>query len=117
MNRVDVEDLGRADDGGNVEITLRGRRWSNAGGFVGKTNVQRISIDVAMNGDGLDAHLLASPDDATRDLAAICDQDLFELARIECHRSLATKKHKRQKILSSCLLCSSVPYCGLIPKS
>src|ERR1051326_833031 len=97
MNRIDIEDLSGADDSGNVQITLRGRRWSDTGSFVGKTNVQRIAIHVAMNSDRLDAHLLASPDNATRDLAAIRDQDLLKLAWIECHRSLATKKHKTHK--------------------
>src|SRR6185436_19977822 len=61
MDRIDVEDLSGADDGGNVEITLRGRRWSNTRRFVGETDVQRIAIDVAVNSDSLDTHLLASP--------------------------------------------------------
>jgi hypothetical protein len=108
MNRVDIEDLSGADDGGNVEITLRGRCWSNASGFVGKTNVQRIAIDVTVNSDGLDAHLLASPDNATRDLAAIRDQDLLKLARIECHRNTCHKKAQKAQNVFLCLLCSSV---------
>jgi hypothetical protein len=66
--------------------------------------VQRIAIDVAVNSDGLDTHLLASPDNATRDLTAIRDQDLFELARIECHKYLPQKSTKRTKCFL-CLLC------------
>src|SRR6185369_573917 len=92
MNRIDVEDLSGADDGGDVEITLRGRRWSNARGFVGEANVQRIAIDVAVNGDRLDAHLFAGPDDATGNLAAIGDQDLLELARIKSHQKSSPQK-------------------------
>src|SRR6476646_6276514 len=99
MNRIDVEDLGGADDGGNVEITLRGRRWSNAGCFVGEADVQRIAVDVAVNSDRLDAHLLAGPDDATGNLAAIGDQDFLELARIKGHKIFATKKHKMHKFM------------------
>src|SRR5690349_16814807 len=56
MDRVDVEDLGSADDGGNVQITLSRRRWSDASGFVGEPHVQRIAIDVAVDRDGLDSH-------------------------------------------------------------
>src|ERR1041384_1357749 len=97
MNRVDVEDLSRADDRGNVQVTLRGRRWSNAGGFVGETDVQRIAIDVAVNGDSLDAHLLARPNNATGDLAAIGDQDFLELARIKSHRKVPQKNTKGTK--------------------
>src|SRR5689334_7805338 len=99
MNRIDVEDLRGADDGGNVEIALRGRRWSNARCFVGETDVQRIAIDVAVNGDRLDAHLLASPDNATGNLAAIGDQDFLELAWIKSHEIRATKKHKMHKLI------------------
>jgi hypothetical protein len=50
-----------------------------------------------MNSDGLNTHLLASPDDATRDLAAIRDQDFFELARIKSHNYSATIRHKKHK--------------------
>src|SRR3954447_1258463 len=106
MNRIDVEDLSGADDGGNVEITLRGRRWSNTCGFVGEAHVQRIAIDVAVNGDRLDAHLLAGPDDATSNLAAIGYQDLLELARIKSHqKNLATKRHKKHR-KSFCAFCA-----------
>ena len=71
--------LKKVDDGGNVEITLRGRRWSNARGFVGEANVQRIAIDVAVNGDRLDAHLLAGPDYPAGDLAAVCYKNFLDL--------------------------------------
>ena len=77
MDRVDVEDLSRADDRGNVQITLRGRCWSNAGGFVGEANVQRIAIDVAVNGDLMPISLQVQM--TRRDLAAIGDQDLLNL--------------------------------------
>src|SRR4029079_15561949 len=99
MNRIDVEYLSRADDGGNVEITLRGRRWSNTRGFVGEAHVQRIAIDVAVNGDRLDAHLLAGPDDATSNLAAIGDQDLLELARIKSHKKMRRKKAQKTQVV------------------
>src|SRR5215212_3512223 len=92
MNRIDVEDLSRADDCRNVQVALRRRRWSNARGFIGKTDMKRISIDVAVNGDSLNAHLLAGPNDAASDLAAISDQDLLELAWIEGHKTMRHKK-------------------------
>ena len=68
-----------------------------------------------MNGDRLDAHLLARPDDATSDLAAIGDQDLLELARIEMPSEIRHKKHKSANEFTSFV--PFVPYCGLIPKS
>src|SRR5262249_24817210 len=92
-----------------IQVALRGRCWSNAGCLVGKTDVQRIAIDVAVNSDCLDSHLLAGPDNATGNLAAVCDQDLFELARIESHKKPATKKHKTHKMF----LVPFVPFCDL----
>src|SRR6185295_2768596 len=94
MNRIDVKDFRGADDGRNVEITLGRRCWSNAGCLVGETNVQRVTIDVTMNGDRLDAHLLAGPDNATGNLASIGDQDLLEFARIKCHINSQQKSTK-----------------------
>src|SRR5215217_940602 len=107
MNRIDVEDLSRADDCRNVQVALRRRRWSNARGFIGETDMKRISIDVAVNGDSLNAHLLAGPNDAASDLAAVSDQDLLELAWIEGHKQCATKKHKMHKKFS-CAFCASL---------
>ena len=72
--------------------------------------MQRISIDVAVNRDRLNAHFFAGPDDATSDLATIGDQDLLELARIKSHqKTLAAKKHKTHKIV----FVPFVPFCGL----
>ena len=70
--------------------------------------MQRVAIDVAVNSDSLDAHLLAGPDDATGDLATIGDQDLFELARIESHKNLPQKGTKR-----TIPFVPFVPLCGL----
>src|SRR6185369_6728479 len=41
MDRIDVEDLSGADDGRNVEITLRRGRWPNARRFISEPHVQR----------------------------------------------------------------------------
>src|SRR5215212_6757052 len=108
MNRVDVEDLSRADDCWNVQVALRGRSWPNARGFIGKTDMKRVSINVAVNGDSLDAHFLARPNDAASDLAAVSDQDFLELAWIERHKQCATKKQKCTK----CFLVLFVLLCG-----
>ena len=58
---------------GMFEITL-GRRWrTNTKRFIGKTHMQGFAIGLGVHGDGLDAHLLARPDDPDGDLAAIGD--------------------------------------------
>jgi hypothetical protein len=57
-----------------------------------------------MHGDGLDAHLFAGPDNATGNLAAICDQDLLEFARIKSHKKLPQKSTESTK--SFCAFCA-----------
>jgi hypothetical protein len=97
MNCIDVKDLCRADDRGDIQITLRGGCWSNTSGLIGKTNVQRISIDVAMNSDSLNSHFFTRPDNATSDFAAIGYQYLSELASTESHDQI----NRRKKLTSS----------------
>src|SRR5690349_18920103 len=94
MNRVDIKDFRGADDCRDIEITLGRWCWSNTRCFVGETNVEGIAIDVAVNGDRLDAHLLAGPDDATSNLATIGDQDLLKFARIKSHINSPQKSTK-----------------------
>src|SRR5689334_7002666 len=62
-----------------------------------------------MNGDRLDSHFLAGPDDAAGNLAAIGDQDLFELARIESHKKSPQKSTSSTKRMLVLL----VPFCDL----
>ena len=74
MDRVGMDDLGRRDDVGDVEIGFgRGRR-PDADGFVGKPDVHRVGVGGRMDRDGLDAHFVAGAVDAQRDLAAVGDQ-------------------------------------------
>jgi hypothetical protein len=61
--------------------------------------MQRIAIDVTVNGDRLDAHLLAGPDDATGNLAAIGDQNLLKLARIKSHKKMRRKKAQKTQVV------------------
>jgi hypothetical protein len=47
--------------------------------------MKRITIDIAMDRNGTDAHLLARPDNATGNLAAVSDQDLLKLSDFRFH--------------------------------
>ena len=78
MDGVDVGDLGGADDRGNVEIAARAFGRADADGFVGEAHVQAVAVGFRIDGDGLDAQILAGADDANGDLAAIGDQDFLE---------------------------------------
>src|SRR5262249_48444765 len=92
MNSINVKDLRRANDCGNIQVTLRGRSWSNTSGLIGKTHVQGISIHVAMHSDCLDTHFLTRPDNATGNFAAVGYQYLFELASVERHEQIIWPK-------------------------
>jgi hypothetical protein len=46
--------------------------------------VQRVAIYVAVHGNGADAHLFASPNDATGNLAAVGDEN-FSKATLSVH--------------------------------
>jgi hypothetical protein len=71
MNGVNVCDFGRADHRRNIEIALRQLRWAYANRFVGKANVQRISVGLAVDRDLADAEFFARANNAQRNLAAI----------------------------------------------
>ena len=71
VDRIDIRDLGGADHRRNVEIALRQLRRTNANGFVGKTDVQRIPVSLAIDCDRADAEFLACANDTQGYLAAI----------------------------------------------
>ena len=78
MHRVDVGDLRRADDRGNIQITQRELRRPDADGLVGKAHGQRVAVGLAVNRNGADAQLLARANHAQGNLSAIGNQNLLE---------------------------------------
>ncbi len=78
MDGINVGDFGGGDDRGDVQVALRRGGGADADGLVGEAHVQRVAVGGRMHRDRLDAHLLARPDDAARDLAAVRDQDFAE---------------------------------------
>ena len=79
VDRVGVRDLGRRDDVGDVEIGFGRARRADADRLVGQTHVHRVGVGGRMDRDRLDAHFVRGAVDAQRDLAAIGDQDLFDV--------------------------------------
>ena len=71
MNRVHVGDLRRADHRGNVQIAFLQTGRPNADGFVGKANMQRVAVGLAIDGDRLDAEFLAGANDPQGNLPAV----------------------------------------------
>jgi len=75
MDRVAPRALGDLDDPRGMEVALAGRRRANRIGGVGRANMQRVAVDIAVNRDRSDAEVVAGADDTERDLAAIGDED------------------------------------------
>ena len=55
MDGVHIRDFRRANYRGNIEVALRQLRRANADGFVGKLNVQRVAVSLAINRHGANA--------------------------------------------------------------
>jgi hypothetical protein len=78
MHRLDVGDFGRTDDCGDIQIALRQLRRPNADRLIGKADVQRIAVGLAVDRNRADAQLLARTDHAQCNFSAIGNQYLFE---------------------------------------
>jgi hypothetical protein len=57
---------------------MRQLGWTDTNGFIGKTNWQRISVGLAVNGDRANAQLLTRANHAQCNFPAISNKDLFE---------------------------------------
>ena len=79
MDGVGMDDLGRRDDVGDVEVGFGRRRRTDTDGLVGQAHMHRIRVGSRVDCDRLDAHLVAGAVDSERDLAAVGDQQLVDL--------------------------------------
>jgi hypothetical protein len=52
--------------------------WTNANGFIGEADVQRIAVGFAVDGDRLDAELFAGADHPEGDFTAIGYQNFLK---------------------------------------
>ena len=78
VNRDRVGDLGRADDGGHVEVRQGGWRRPDTHGFVRQQHMLGVEIRGGVHRDGLDAQLAAGAQYPKCDLAAVRDDDFFD---------------------------------------
>ena len=81
MHRVGPGCLAGRHDGVDHEVGLRRRRRPDAHRLVGHPHVQRVGVGIGVHGHGADAHGPGGLDDATRDFAAIGNQNGVEHAR------------------------------------
>ncbi len=70
----------------NVEIRFAGRGRTDRVSLVGFADVERGTVDLGVNGNGSDPHLVTRADHAYRNLATVRDENLLE------HRDPRTQK-------------------------
>jgi hypothetical protein len=75
MDRVAPRAFGDLDDPRGIEVALARGRGADRIGGVGRANMQRVTVDIAVDRDRADAEVVAGADDTERDLAAIGDED------------------------------------------
>ncbi len=63
---------------GDVQVTLRSARRTNADGAVGQARVERAPVSSRVDGHGFDAELVQRTDDAHRDLATVRNEHARE---------------------------------------
>jgi hypothetical protein len=81
VDRLGVGDFGRGNDGGDVQVALTRRRRADADRFVGQLDVFRLGVGLRVHGDGAHAEFAAGAQDAQRDFAAVCYENLAEHAQ------------------------------------
>ncbi len=78
MDRVDVGDLGGADDPVGPQVAVGALRAPDADGLVGQLDVERLDVGLRIDRERLDAELAAGADDAEGDFAAVGDEDFLD---------------------------------------
>src|SRR6185437_4643028 len=76
MDRLGARLLGGGDDSIAEQVALGGWRRTDAHRFVGLAYVRRSRVRLAVDRNAGNAHLAAGANDAQRDLAAVCDENL-----------------------------------------
>ncbi len=78
MDRLSARTRGDVENLLDVEIGFGGCRSADGVGLIGLAYVQRGTIDIGVDGDRGNSHLVAGADDAHGDLAPVRDENLFE---------------------------------------
>src|SRR5690606_25233674 len=82
VNRHRIGDFRGADDGRHIEVTEGGIGGANTDRLVGQPHVHQVAVGAGVNGDSLDAQLLAGPEDTKSDLATVGNKHFIKHGRI-----------------------------------
>ena len=78
VHRLGAAALDRVEDGVGVEVALGRGLPAERVGLVGVADVERVTVELGVDGDRGDAELAAGAHDPNRDLAAVRDEDFAE---------------------------------------
>ena len=59
-----------------LQVALGGGLTAQRVGLVGEADVEGVAVEIGVDGDGGDAHLLARTDDTDSDFATVGDENL-----------------------------------------
>ena len=107
--------VARLDHGVDPQVALGRRAAARAAPRRRRAGRAGRGVRVAVDGDGLDAHLPAGTDDAHGDLAPIGDQDAAERWRRPPAARLCAKTCRR--VRAGCCRASSADWCRACPAS
>jgi hypothetical protein len=77
MDGVDVGDFCGGDDAIFAEVGVFAGARSDADGFVGQLDVQRLFVGLRIDSDGFDTEFATSSDDPKRNFASVGDKDFI----------------------------------------
>ena len=75
MNRIGPSGRRDLEDLLGVEVGLGSRCRAHVPGFISQLHMQRVTIEVGIDGNRVDAHLLGSADDPHRDLSPVGNKE------------------------------------------
>src|SRR5690625_4185406 len=78
MDRFSIGNFSRRENGWYLEIAFTAGWRADADGLVGKLHMETVLIGGGVDGNCLDAHLLAGANDAKCDLTPVGNQYLFK---------------------------------------
>jgi hypothetical protein len=78
MDGIGTRSLGNVENFLNVEVRFPGGGRTDRVSLIGFSDMQRGAVDVRVNGDGGNPHLVAGANHAYRDLPPVRDQNLLE---------------------------------------
>src|SRR5258706_8066770 len=104
MNRLGVGYFSRANNSGNIQVTLRGGSWTNAHRFIGEHDVLCIGVGFRMHRYCFDSQFPTGALDSEGDFASIGDENLLKHEFVSVKFVLTYALRAQQKLIKQAAL-------------